>query len=160
MAKKSVVELNYTNYGRRSKASAIAVSTQWDSRDSVPTGRETVTIHSSHTTTAEYQTHTRLRTIFQPSSSAVLFANSSLSEAFSPETPRWLCRLLLLPNGEKIGSWILRHGQGPKINTIPGILYPQVVKVPPSIQRTERQLNITHIHSYGIAFTPPIYLPY
>jgi len=51
---------------------------------------------------------------------------------------------LLLPNGEKIGSWILRHGQGPKLNGIPGTLYPQVVKVPPSIQRTERQLNITH----------------
>jgi hypothetical protein len=101
MAKKSVVEVNYTNYRRRSKASPIAVSTQWDSRDSVPTGRETVTIRSSHTTTTEYQTHTRLRTIFQPSSSAVLFAISYLSEAFSPETPRWLCRLCFSPMARK-----------------------------------------------------------
>ncbi len=72
-----------------------------------------------------------------------------------PKTPWWVCHPLLLSNGEKIDSWILWHGQGAKINGIPGILYPQVVKVSPSIQHPQRQLNITHIHSYGSAFTSP-----
>jgi hypothetical protein len=72
MVRKSVVEFYVTNKGQRSKDSTIAVSTQWDSRDSVPTGPETATIDSSHTTTAEYHTHMRLWTSFHPSYSAVL----------------------------------------------------------------------------------------
>jgi hypothetical protein len=44
-------------------------------------------------------------------------------------------------------------------NGIPRILYPKVMKLPPSIQHT-RQLNITQIHSYGSGFTLVIHLSY
>jgi hypothetical protein len=58
MARKLIVEFYDTNKGRTSKALAIAVSTQWDSRGSVPRGRETSTINSAHTTTVKYHTDT------------------------------------------------------------------------------------------------------
>jgi hypothetical protein len=51
MARKLVVELYDTDKGRRSNTPASAVCTQWDSRDSVPTGRETTIINSAHTYT-------------------------------------------------------------------------------------------------------------
>jgi hypothetical protein len=78
--RKSVVDSYVTNKARRSKASAIAVSTQWDSRESVPTGHETATINSSHTTIAEYHTHMRLWTLFHPSYSPLLFIRLSASQ--------------------------------------------------------------------------------
>jgi hypothetical protein len=57
MARKSVVEFYDTDKGRRSNASASAVCTQWDSRDSVPRGHETTTINSAHTDSQISHTH-------------------------------------------------------------------------------------------------------
>jgi hypothetical protein len=51
MARKSIVEFYDTDKGRTSKEPAIVVSTQWDSKDSVPIGHETSTINLAHTTT-------------------------------------------------------------------------------------------------------------
>jgi hypothetical protein len=80
MARKSVVEFYDTDTGRRSKAPAIAVSTQWDSSDSIPTGRESTTINSAHTTTAKYHTHTQLWNCFHPSYSPLLLLRWAASQ--------------------------------------------------------------------------------
>jgi hypothetical protein len=40
MARKLVVEFYNKSYGQRSKVPTIAESTQWDSRDFLPTARE------------------------------------------------------------------------------------------------------------------------
>jgi hypothetical protein len=64
LAGKSVVEFYDTDKRQRSKSPAIAVSNQWDSRDSVPTSRETATINSAHTTPAKIShTHTALEVL-------------------------------------------------------------------------------------------------
>ncbi len=57
-------QLNFTT---RTRAEA-----QWDSRDSVPTGRESTTINSAPRTTAKYHTHTQLWKCFHPSYSPLL----------------------------------------------------------------------------------------
>jgi hypothetical protein len=63
MAGKSIVEFYDTDKRQRSKSPVIAVSTQWDSRDFVPTSRETAPINSAQTTTAKDHTHTALEVL-------------------------------------------------------------------------------------------------
>ncbi len=76
-AGKSVVEFYDTDKRQRSKSPAIAVSTQWDSRDFVPTSRETATINLAHATTAKYQGlgFRVLWKCFHPSFSALLLVS-------------------------------------------------------------------------------------
>jgi hypothetical protein len=92
MARKSVIEFYDTDKRRRSNAPASAVCTQWDSRDSVPTGSATTTINSAHTTTAKYHTHTQLWKCYQPPFSPLLLIRWGASQVqfvFRNE-PIWL----------------------------------------------------------------------